>query len=274
MKNYSFLVVLAVLTACGPTQKQEKTTDAVPMVKSEEVSYAADTLTMNGYLAFDSNMTGKRPGILVVHEWWGHNDYARRRADMLAEMGYVALAVDMFGNGKQAAHPQDAMKFTQEVFASLDGAKARFEAALNTLKQNENVDAENIGAIGYCFGGSVVLSMANAGYDLDAIAAFHSGVGLPIWPESPGVVKGNILVCNGADDTFISPESITMFKNKMDSAAVSYTFIDYPGAIHGFTSVEADENGKKFGIPLAYNAAADSASWEEMKKLLSTSFKE
>jgi dienelactone hydrolase len=271
MKKFHLIPVfgLLLLAACGPATKNEET--KVPNVVGAEVTYVADTLTMKGYLANDENATGKRPGVLVVHEWWGHNDYARRRANMLAELGYVALAVDMFGDGKQAAHPQDAMKFTGEVFASIDGAKARFEAALNTLKQNENVDPTKIAAIGYCFGGSVALSMANAGYDLDAVAAFHSGVGLPIWPEQGGV-KANILVCNGADDTFVSPASVTMFKNKMDSAGVSYEYIDYPGAIHGFTSVEADENGKKFGLPLAYNAAADSASWVALKGLLDKSF--
>ena len=274
MKKYLFIPFLvAVMSACGPTQKAETTEEVKsPKVVGTEVSYSADTLTMKGYVALDENAEGKRPGILVIHEWWGHNDYARKRADMLAELGYVALAVDMFGDGKQAAHPQDAMKFATEVFSNIDGAKARFESALNTLKANPMVDADKIAAIGYCFGGSVALSMANAGYDLDAVAAFHSGVGLPIWPDGTGTVKSNVLVCNGADDPFISPESITMFKNKMDSASVNYNYISYPGAVHGFTSVGADEYGKKFELPLAYNAAADSASWDELKKLFDKSF--
>jgi len=262
-------VLVLVLAACNPAPKQEEVKS--PNVVGTEVSYTLDTLTMKGYLANDANASGKRPGVLVVHEWWGHNDYARKRADMLAELGYVALAVDMYGNGKVANHPQDAMKFTGEVFASLDGAKARFEAALNTLKQNENVDPNKIGAIGYCFGGSVVLSMANAGYELDAVGAFHAGVQLPIWPEQ-GAVKGNILVCNGANDPMIMEADVTNFKNKLDSAGASYTYISYPDAVHGFTSPTADENGKKFGLPLAYNAAADSASWAELKGLLKRSF--
>jgi len=270
MKKFHLIsaVALMILASCGPATKKEEA--RTPKVEGKEVVYTADTLTMKGYLANDANATGKRPGVLVVHEWWGHNDYARKRAEMLAEMGYVALAVDMFGDGKQANHPQDAMKFTSEVFATIDGAKARFEAALNTLKQNENVDPTKIAAIGYCFGGSVVLSMANAGYDLKAVAAFHAGVQLPIWPKQ-GAVKGNILVCNGANDPMIMEAQVTNFKNKLDSAGASYTYISYPDAVHGFTSPTADENGKKFGLPLAYNAAADSASWAEMKLLLARS---
>lgn len=263
------LAVAALVVACDTKPKQEEV--PAPKVVGKEITYTADSITMKGYIAYDENATGKRPGVLVVHEWWGHNDYARRRADMLAELGYVALAVDMYGDGKVADHPQDAGAFAGEVFSNIDGAKARFESALNTLKQNENVDAEKIGAIGYCFGGSVVLTMANAGYDLDAVAAFHAGVSLPIWPNA-GDVKGNILVCNGGADPMVSADHVAMFKNKLDSAGASYRYISYEGALHGFTSKEADENGKKFNLPLAYDAQADSASWAEMKKLFAESF--
>lgn len=265
-------IILFIVGCSAPKKKDEAVEMKSSKIEGKEISYSADTLTMNGYIAYDANAEGKRPGILVVHEWWGHNDYARQRADMLAELGYVALAVDMYGGGKQAAHPEDAMKFTSEVLASLDGAKARFESAMETLKANENVDADKIGAIGYCFGGSVVLSMANAGFDLDAVAAFHGGIGLPIWPEEDGV-KAKVLVCNGADDPFVTAEQLANFKNKMDSAGVDYNYIAYEGAVHSFTSKAADEMGKKFDMPLAYNAAADSASWEEMKKLFEGSFK-
>ncbi|MCP4461088.1 MAG: dienelactone hydrolase family protein [Cytophagales bacterium] len=270
----SLIVTITFLAACGTSKKSQEETREVkaPKVEGKEISYSADSLTMNGYIAYDVNTEGTQPGILVVHEWWGHNEYARERADMLAEMGYVALAVDMYGDGKQAAHPEDAMKFTGEVLANLDGAKARFESAMQTLKANENVDGDKIGAIGYCFGGSVVLSMANAGFDLDAVAAFHGGIGLPIWPGEEGV-KAKILVCNGADDPFVTDEQLVNFKNKMDSASVDYQYITYKGAVHSFTSKYADEMGGKFDMPLAYNAAADSASWEEMKKLFKDIFK-
>lgn len=270
------LTAVAVLASCSQPKKKEEVKEVLPpKVVGKEISYSADTLTMNGYIAYDENAEDKRPGILVVHEWWGHNDYARKRADMLAELGYVALAVDMYGNGKVAQHPGDAMAFTGEVFATIDGAKARFESALATLKANEKVDTDKIGAIGYCFGGSVVLSMANAGYDLDAVAAFHAGVGLPIWPEGTGAVKANVLVANGADDPFIQPEQVTNFKNKMDSAQANYQYIAYEGAVHSYTSKEADAIGEKFEQmrgAVSYNAEADSASWAEMQALFVRSF--
>lgn len=268
--NQLAIILSSILLACC-SSLNTKEEESGPVVLGEEVNYTADTLTMKGYMAYDTTATEKAPGVLVVHEWWGHNDYARMRANMLAELGYVALAVDMFGDGKQAAHPQDAMAFTGEVFASLDGAKARFNSALETLKAHPKVDASKIGAIGYCFGGTVVLSMANAGYDLEGVAAFHAGLGLPIWPDS-GAVDTKMLVLEGADDPFVPETQIMTFKNKMDSAGVAYEVISYPDAVHGFSSKEADEKGAKFELPLAYNATADSASWEEMKELFAEVF--
>ncbi len=269
LNQLAILPATVLLTFCSAPKATDE--DKEPVVVGEEVSYSADTLTMEGYMAFDSTASEKSPGILVVHEWWGHNDYARMRAEMLAELGYVALAVDMYGNGKQASHPEDAMAFTGEVFSSIDGAKARFESAMETLKAHPKVDASKIGAIGYCFGGTVVLSMANAGYDLDAVAAFHAGLGLPIWPDS-GAVEAEIIILQGADDPFVPQEQISNYKNKLDSAGAEYEMIFYEDAVHAFTSKEADEKGKKFELPLAYNAKADSASWEEMKQLFNEVF--
>ena len=273
--KFSLIATIIFFAVCSPAQKPTDEIEDVkpPKVEGKEISYTADSVTMNGYIAYDINVEGKRPGIIVVHEWWGHNDYARKRAEMLAELGYVALAIDMYGDGKLAEHPADAAKFMSAVVANMDGAKARFESGIKTLMANEMVDTEKIGAIGYCFGGSVVLSMANAGLDLDAVVAFHGGVGQLIWPEK-GAVKGKVLVCNGADDPFIQPQHITNFKNKMDSADVDYRYIAYEGAVHSFTSKGADAIKEKFPqMPVAYNAAADSASWAEMKKLFGESFK-
>ena len=149
-------------------------------------------------------------------------------------------------------------------------ATARFEAALAVLKAHPSVDADKIGAIGYCFGGSVALTMANAGQDLDAVAAFHSGVQLPIMPSKD--LKAKVLVCNGADDKFLSLESITNFKTAMDSIGADYEYIAYPGVVHSFTSKEADVNAKKFGLPLAYDAEADKKSWESLQQLFNEAF--
>ena len=271
MKNsIYYLLGVLIFVSCTTAPKKEASDEKV-MAPIGEVQYSTDSITMKGYIAYNPEDESKRPGILVVHEWWGHNDYARERADMLAEMGYVAFAVDMYGDGKQAEHPDDAMKFVTEVVSNIDEARARFESALATLKAHPNVDPERIGAIGYCFGGSVVLSMANAGYDLDAVAAFHAGLGLPIQPDS-GAVKARVLVCNGADDPFIPDEQVSDFKYVMDAAGVDYKYISYPGAVHSFTSKRADGLAEKFGMPLAYNAAADSSSWSEMQVLFSAAF--
>lgn len=241
-----------------------------PSYVGHELTYSNDSTSMKGYIAFDENATDKRPGILVVHEWWGHNDYSRKRADMLAELGYTAMALDMYGDGKQAEHPDDAGKFSGMVMSNMPAAKSRFMAAMKELKSHPSVDADKIAAIGYCFGGSVVLTMANAGMDLDAVAAFHSGVALPIMPNVD--LKAKVLVCNGADDPFVSPESVVAFKTKMDSLSADYKYIAYKGAKHSFTSKEADENGAKFGLPLAYDAKADAASWQELQTLLNEAF--
>lgn len=262
---YLLFVGLALLASC----QQE----ALPVkVKGSEVTYATDSTNLKGYIAFDENSKEKRPAILIVHEWWGHNNYVRERADSLAKMGYTAFAVDMYGDGKQADHPSDAGKFAGAVMANMDEAKARFQAAINLLKQHESVNADQLAAIGYCFGGSVALTMANSGMDLDAVAAFHSGVGLPVPPNND--LKARVLVCNGADDPFISKESITAFKSAMDSIGANYEYIAYPGVVHSFTSKEADANGEKFGLPLKYDAEADQKSWESLQKLLADTFKE
>lgn len=278
MKKYSkgvLLIGLALIVCCKQTKKEEApkeevSTEHIVNVKGEAVTYASDSTSMNGYIAHDANLEGKRPGVIIVHEWWGHNDYVRERADQLAELGYTAIAVDMYGDGKLADHPEDAGKFAQSVMGNLPQATARFNAALSLLKQQESVDPEKIAAIGYCFGGSVVLTMANAGADLDAVAAFHSGVQLPVMPGEN--LKAKVLVCNGAEDPFIAPESVTAFKAAMDSTGIDYQYIAYPGAKHSFTSKAADANGEKFGLPLAYNAEADAKSWETMQQLFENAF--
>ncbi len=265
--------IAVVITACGSqnNQQNKEIVEEEVNIVGETVDYQSPSTELKGYIAYNESQEGKRPGVIVVHEWWGHNDYTRERADMLAELGYVALAVDMYGDGKQAEHPDDAGKFAGMVMSNLDEAKARFDAALETLKANPNVDQNKIAAIGYCFGGSVVLSMANAGYDLDAVAAFHSGVQLPIPPSEN--IKAEILVAQGADDPFVSAESVVTYKEAMDQVGASYTYIEYPGAVHGFTSKGADALGEKFSLPLKYQKEADEASWQELQQLFEKAFK-
>ena len=245
---------------------------AAPKIKGEPVDYKSGGVTLKGYLAYDENIKGKRPGVLVVHEWWGQNEYARKRARMLAELGYTALAVDMYGEGKTATHPDDAAKFASETMKNFDTAKARFEAAMAFLKKQRTVDRSRIAAIGYCFGGGVVLNMARQGEDLKAVASFHGSLAA-VKPAKAGKVKAKIRVYNGEDDKFTPQEAIDAFMQEMHDAKVDFQFINYPGAVHSFTNPEADELGKKFGLPFAYNAEADKRSWEDMTDFFAEVFK-
>ncbi len=272
---FPILLLFVFFSACKEKSTKEtapgsESVDLPVKVKGLDVAYATDSVQMKGYLAFDENLSEKRPGVIIVHEWWGHNDYVRERANMLAELGYTALALDMYGDGKLAQHPDDAGKFAMSVITNFEVTSARFNAALDLLKDHETVDMENIAAIGYCFGGAVVLTMANSGADLDAVAAFHSGVQLPVMPTSD--LKAKVLVCNGAEDPFIPPETVTAFKSAMDSVGASYQYIEYPGVQHSFTSKEADVNGEKFNLPLAYDAEADQKSWSSMQALFEEVF--
>jgi len=242
-------------------------------VVGKEVDYRSGDTALKGYIAYDDSFQGKRPGVLVVHEWWGQNAYARHRADMLAQAGYTAMALDMYGNGKQASHPDDAGKFAAAVRNNMPEAEARFQAALKVLKKQPTVNPQQIAAIGYCFGGGIVLEMARRGLPLDGVASFHGSLGTAS-PAKKGDVKAKIRVFNGADDPFTKPEQIAAFKKEMDNAGVDYKFFNYPGAKHSFTNPEADELGKKFNLPLAYNEKADKDSWAKLMQFFDKLFKE
>lgn len=246
---------------------------AASKIVGKSVDYKSQDVTFKGYLAFDKSLEGKRPGVLVVHEWWGLNDYARKRSRMLAELGYTALAVDMYGDGKTAMHPDDAGRFSSELMKNFDVAKTRFLAAMDFLKQQPTVDPEKIAAIGYCFGGGVVLNIVRQGADLKGVASFHGNL-TAVKPAQTGMAKAKVLVLHGADDKFIKPEQIEAFKNEMSDAKVDYQFISYPGAAHSFTSPDADPLGKQFNMPIAYNADADKKSWDELKAFLKKIFGE
>jgi dienelactone hydrolase len=241
---------------------------AYAKIEGKNVEYTAQGMKMKGYLPYDDAIKERRPGILVVHEWWGHNDYARMRARMLAKLGYAALALDMYGKGRQASHPDDAKKFSSEIMKNFDTGKERFMAALQLLKEQPNVDPERIAAVGYCFGGSVVLNMARQGADLKAVVSFHGGLAA-VRPAQAGEVRARILVLHGGDDGFSTPEQIEAFKKEMTDAGADYRFVVYPGAWHAFTNPAATKLGKKYKLPLAYNADADRKSWAEMSKFLS-----
>lgn len=240
-------------------------------VVGKVVHYQAGDTKLSGYMVYDTRFKGKRPGILVVHEWWGLNAYARKRAVMLAKLGYVAFAVDMYGNGKTATHPKDAGKFAKMVSSNLPLEKARFFAALDQLKDNPLVDPKRIAAIGYCFGGGVVLQMARTGVDIKGVVSFHGSLGTQE-PAEPGEVKASVLVFNGEDDPFTTKEQIEAFKQEMQNAGVHYEFINYPGAKHSFTNPDATALGVKYNLPMAYNAKADKDSWAKMQAFFKSIF--
>ncbi|HSD63300.1 MAG TPA: dienelactone hydrolase family protein [Ignavibacteriaceae bacterium] len=264
----SILLSLIILTGCVKKDNQPNQNSSLV---AKEVNYSTDGMTLKGYLVYDSAKAGKKPGIIVVHEWWGLNDYVRHRAEMLANLGYIALAVDLYGNGKTTQHPDEAGKFATEVMQKMDSATARFDAGLRLLKNQPQTDTEKIAAIGYCFGGGIVLRLALDGTPVDGVVSFHGD--LPTDKvKNPDSVKAKFLVCNGAADPFNPPEKVSAFKNAMDSAKVNYTFIDFPGAKHSFTNPAADSIGKKYNIPLAYNKEADEKSWNDMKDFLNKLF--
>jgi dienelactone hydrolase len=233
-------------------------------IVTREIEYQAEGVTLKGYLAYDDAVKGARPGVLVVHEWWGMNDYARKRARMLAGLGYTALALDMYGDGRQAHHPDDAGQFSSEIMKNQDLARTRFNAALEVLRKDKTVDPKRVAAIGYCFGGGVALQMARYGAGLAGVVSFHGSLA-PVSPAQPGAIKARILVLTGADDPFVPADQVEQFKKEMDAAGADYRVIVYPGARHSFTNPGADEVGKKFNMPLAYDKAADEASWREMQ---------
>lgn len=264
MKNKLFILVTLVPFFLLSTQLRAE-------IVTKVINYSDGETKMNGYLAYDSSIKGKRPGIIVVHEWWGHDDYAKKRARMLAKLGYHAIALDMYGNGEQAAHPSDASKFSSAVKKNMAVAEKRFMAAYHVLQKQSNVAKDKIAAIGYCFGGGIVLEMARRGVDLDGVVSFHGSLGTKTAAKK-GKVKAKILVANGQADPFVTKESISAFKKEMKAAKVDFKFINYPGAKHSFTNPGADDYGKKFKLPLAYNAEADKKSWAEMKSFFNKMF--
>ncbi|MGB5809890.1 MAG: dienelactone hydrolase family protein, partial [Polyangiales bacterium] len=234
------------------TEVSEQNDSIETGILTEEVTYQVGGTNLKGYVAWDTNQAGPRPGVLVVHEWWGHNDYVRKRARMLAGLGYTALALDMYGDGKLADHPEDAMKFMNEVVSNMEVATARFRAAYEILKRHGTTDPNQIAAVGYCFGGAVVLHMARFGVDLDGVVSFHGNLATEA-PAKKGAVKGKVLVLHGGDDALVPPAQVAAFKEEMDVAEIDYSFVTYPGAKHAFTNQGATEKGKKLGMPLAYD---------------------
>ena len=246
------------------------TLPAAAAVKTETVTYEYGGTTLKGHLAYDDAAQGKRPGVLVLHEWWGLDEYARKRAEQLAGMGYVAFAADMYGNGKVVDHPDDARKMATAVRMNMGTWLGRAKAGLGVLAKSDKADAGKLAAIGYCFGGSTALQLAYAGADLDAVVTFHAALPTPT-PEQAKAIKGKVVVAHGADDPFIPKEAIDKFRAALDAAKANYQFESYPGAVHSFTVPGADKHMIK---GMAYNEAADKKSWSTMKETFDQAFGE
>lgn len=241
-------------------------------IVTEEVQYTIDNQPFSGYIAYDDSL-GKRPGVLVVHEWWGHNDYARNRAYMLAMAGYTAMSIDMYGSGQVAKHPDNAKAMMMEVFNNLPAAEQRFDAAYNTLNNHKATRAGDIAAIGYCFGGAIVLHMARLGKPLAAVVSYHGSLGSNLPADSKPAIKGKVAVFTGGADVMIPAEQVAAFTQEMFTAGADFSVQVYPGVQHSFTNPNADALGKQFNMPLAWNKDADSDSWKKTLQLLGSTFK-
>jgi len=248
----------AALAACALASH------ATAAIQTKELEYKQGDTVLQGFLAWDDTSQGKRPGLLVIHEWWGHNQHARSQAVRLAEAGYVGLAIDMYGKGKVATHPKDAQAFVAEATKDPAVTTARFQAGLALLKAQHQVDAGRVGALGYCFGGAVALGMARRGEPLQAVVTFHGSLGSKA-PAEKGKVKPRILVLTGAADPMIPPEVVAAFEKEMAAAGARAEVVSYPGVKHSFTNPDADKVGMD---GLAYDAAADRKSWEAAVRFL------
>jgi dienelactone hydrolase len=242
-----------------------------PSFKEVNITYKVDGVTLNGYIVYDQNKTGKRPAVLVVPEWWGMNEYTKMRAKMLAELGYIAMTVDMYGNGKIAADPKEALELATPFYKDPESAKRRLEAAMGKLKEFLQCDAGNMAAIGYCFGGAMVLNSAKLGINLKGVVSFHGG--LAGVSAKKDLLKAKILVCHGGSDKFVPQKDIDAFKHQLDSIGATYTFKTYANATHAFTNPNATKVGKEFNMPIEYNAEADLSSWSDMVLFFEELFK-
>ncbi len=274
LKYYTIIALVSFLGACknAPDKKEPEMEITKSTIKEESVSYNADTTTLNGFVVYDEAIKTKRPVVLIIHEWWGLNDYVKSRARQLAALGYIAIAVDLYGNNKVADNPQDASELAKPIYANPSMAKKRFDAALAKIKTYSVADTNQMAAIGYCFGGAMVLNFARLGEkNLKGVVCFHGNLaGVPI---SKNIRNQKVLVCNGGADEYVNEEEIAKFKMQMDSIKADYTFKSYPDATHAFTNPASTEAGEKFHINIKYNAAADKASWDDMRAFFAEIFR-
>lgn len=237
-------------------------------ITTQTVEYRQGDTHLLGYLAYPKDGTVKHPGVLVVHEWQGLNDYARHRTEQLAELGYVALAADIYGDGRVAANTEEAAALSRLYKTDRMLLRARVNAALDTLKAQPNVDSNRLAAIGYCFGGTTVLELARSGAALAGVVSFHGGLDTPT-PADARNIKAKVLALHGADDPFVPPEQVQAFEEEMRQGGVDWRLVIYGGAVHGFTN---PANGTDNSKGVAYNSSADRRSWQQMQAFFAELF--
>jgi len=240
-------------------------------ILTSKIDYQVGDQSHQAYLAYDESINAPAPGVIIVHEWWGVNNYIIERTHQLAELGYVALAIDMYGDGRIAANTDEAGSLMTAVLDNMDKGTAALRAGYQLLLDQTLVDQEKTAAIGYCFGGAMVLHMARIGLPLSAVASFHGALG-SFHTAEPGSIQPRILVCHGEADSMVTMDDLNSLKAEMGAAGADYEVNLYADAKHGFSSREADENASKYGIDVGYNAEADQASWQAMQSLFNKVF--
>ncbi len=253
-------IILILLAAAWAASVQAK-------IVTKTIDYKQGDTTLEGYLAYDDAVSGIRPGVLVVHQWLGLTDYEKHRAEMLAQLGYVAFCADIYGKDNRPNGVGEAGPLATKFKSDRTLLRARVNAGLDALKQNELVDAKHIAAIGYCFGGTTVLELARSGADIAGVVSFHGGLDSPT-PADGKNIKCPVLVCHGADDPFEKPEDLTAFEQEMRDAKVDWRLIMYGGAVHAFTQ----PNPGFVNAGAKYNERADKRSWADMKSFFAEIF--
>jgi dienelactone hydrolase len=238
-------------------------------IKTESIEYKDGNTVLEGYFAYDDAVKGKRPAILVVHEWLGPGPYSKKRAEQLAELGYLAFAVDMYGKDTRPKNHEEAAKVSGMFRSDRKLMRSRITVGLERAKQHPLAEASKVGVVGYCFGGTAAIELARSGADVKAVATFHAGLDSPT-PADGKNIKGKIMVFHGADDGFVPAENVAAFQKELRDAKVDWQMVYFGGAVHSFTVAEAGNDPSK---GMAYNAAADRRSWETMKGFFSETFK-
>jgi dienelactone hydrolase len=261
-KSLFCVLIAPVVVLLGASQ-------ALAKLQTKVVEYKDGNTVLEGYLAYDDAISGKRPGVLVVHEWNGLGSYVKTRAEELAKLGYVAFAVDMYGKGIRPKNREESAAQAKIYRSDRQLMRSRANAGLFVLQQNSLTDTKRIAAIGYCFGGTTVLELARSGANISGVVSFHGGLDTPN-PSDAKNIKTKVLVLHGANDPLVPAEQVTAFETEMRQASVDWQLVAYGGAVHSFTNPEAGNDPSK-GI--AYNEAADKRSWAAMKQFFSEIFR-